>query len=87
MEFVSEAPAIQNFFLHHTLERGMSVSVRSSQWCFIRTFGDVDELYDRKKDPHQLKNLASREELKEVCIRHERMLTDWMMSQGFRAFP
>ena len=49
-------------------------SLRTADWHFMRYQDGTSELYDMRKDPHQLTNLAADPKFRPVLQEHERML-------------
>ena len=51
-------------------------AVRQGRWLYIRYRDGGEELYDRSKDPHELRNLAGQDHLREVRQELRQLLPD-----------
>ena len=67
-----------NFLLSKTWYQGRCFTVRDDKWAYTMTPGDVDELYDRKNDPHELYNVADQEKHYETVKTMRGHLVDWL---------
>jgi arylsulfatase len=80
---VNTAAPTDNFILHDSLQSGLSVCARNRQWTFVSNPGDVDELYDRINDPHELKNLAHEGDYSEQLKKMSRLLEKKLIEYNF----
>lgn len=62
--------------LRSWFEQGKLTPVQASYFDKTKP---VEELYDLQKDPHQIDNLADREEFKTELRQHRRLLQDWIV--------
>lgn len=72
--------------LKHGLERdrpemaGRATAVRTPDWTYIHRLSDVDELYDRFTDPHELHNLAADPAHAGTVTDLRATMLDWLMA-------
>jgi len=59
---------------------GETYSLTTREWKFIQQEGVDDQLFDRRRDPHELENLAAREQ---VVVQRVRRITD-LIVRGHR---
>ena len=50
----------------------------TDHWAYVYHTNDIDELYDRQKDPWQLVNLAEKPEYADTLTALKRKMVDWM---------
>lgn len=58
---------------------GKSVSARNKDWTYVYRLYEPPELYDRKKDPQELHNLADVGEYASVRAKIESVILRWLM--------
>lgn len=57
-------------------------AIRDERWKYVWNPQDVDERYDLETDPHEMANLADREEFAETkCSLHGRLMA-WLQDIG-----
>lgn len=66
-----------------------TVAVRTERYKFVRfpEIDDLDELYDLKKDPHEMVNVVAHREYAAVRDRMEKLLKEQMKETGWKAHP
>ena len=67
-----------NFLLTDAWFRGRCFAIRNDNWSYMYTPGDVDELYDRHEDPHELFNIADQKEHAETVATLRSHLLTWL---------
>lgn len=60
-------------------KEGKLTPYQEQHWFGLRP---VEELYDLKKDPHQMNNLALNEKYQNVLIEHRKVLENWIKETG-----
>ncbi|MDN3619991.1 sulfatase [Polaribacter undariae] len=66
-------------------EEGKLTPYQEQHWFGVRP---VEELYDLKKDPNQMNNLALNTEYSEVLLKHRNVLENWIKETGDKGqFP
>ena len=59
---------------------GKVVTVRTERWTYCHRLYEANELYDRRADPHQLRNLAGRSEHSAIEAGLRERVLDWMLA-------
>jgi arylsulfatase A-like enzyme len=59
--------------------KGRVKGVRSNDWMYCITPGDVDELYDLKSDPYEIYNLANDPEYSKIALEHKEQILKWLI--------
>jgi arylsulfatase A-like enzyme len=61
---------------------GKAIMIRSQDWKYIRRLYDTDELYDLKRDPHEVNNLIGDPSLSSVRDRLAAAMLTWFIETG-----
>jgi len=61
---------------------GKAIMIRSQDWKYIRRLYDTDELYDLKRDPHEVNNLIGDRSLSSVRDRLAAAMLTWLIETG-----
>jgi arylsulfatase A-like enzyme len=61
---------------------GKVASIRTADWTYCRRLYEPDELYDRRRDPGELANLAQQPEHAAVLAQLRERMLDWMMDSA-----